>query len=226
MAIPIVVPIVVAVLVSGGTAAGGVYLYDRFTHTDIEQIVKAVQKNKPGEFAFLRDIYFKNYPEHGNAEFYGFLDYFIAGVVTMRAEGELTYADYEGDNILAVQKVYDTYSVNAVLPEWDVIYYGFRLMITAAWDDKTGREWLKDSETQGFVKTMRNAWVRARQIQSEIKKDPEFKNEFSEFWLEQNATYESASRKLDSALPGGLNKSNIIVGIGILLGVAFLAIKR
>jgi len=226
MALPLVVPIIITIAVSGSVTAGGLYLYDRFNNTDIDQIVRSVALGRPTEYKFLREIYFQNYPEHGNAEFRGFLDYLLAGIVCMRAEGELKYSDYETANHQAVQKVYDSYTLNNVRPTWDIIYYSFNLLVKTAYEDSAGRQWLVAAESQGFIKTIRNAYQRNKNLAEKIKIDPEFKNEYSEFWNRENATYESAGKKFENATDGFLNKNNMAL-LGLAgLGVAFLLARR
>ena len=237
MPLPLIVPVIITIAVSASATAGGLCLYDRFTNTDLDQIVRAVKLSRSQDFAFLRQIYFENYPGHGDAEFRGFLDYFLAGVVCMRAEGELKYSDYETASHQAIQKVYDSYTLNKARPAWDLIYWSFKHLVQYTYESGakdafagSGRQWLIDAESQGFIKTIRNAYQRNRNLAEKIKTDPEFKNEFSEFWYKENATYESAGRKFENefenATGGFFNRGNMIL-LGLIgIGVVFICAKR
>jgi len=196
MAIPLIVPIVAGIIVGGGAVGTSVYVV--FSDSNIEDIVKSVKNAKyPHEYDFLRQIYFENYPKHTDEHFNGFLEWFIAGVVSMRAAGELAYSDYANTNELAIQKVWDTYKVNNPKPTFDVIYYAFNLLIRTAWETEKGMKALKNAETQNFIQTMRNA------IQRKIYngKETEFVNEYSQQWMTENASGKAALEKAAEAMP-------------------------
>jgi len=222
MALPLIVPIAAAIIVGGGAAGTAVYFV--FSDSDIEDIVKSVKNAKyPNEYNFLRQIYFEEYPKHTDDHFNGFLEWFVAGVVSMRAAGELAYADYENTNDLAIEKVWDTYKANDIKPTYNLIYYAFNLLIREAWQTEKGMKALKNAETQNFVQTMRNA------IQRKIYdgKETEFVNDYSLQWMQENATGKAALEKAEAELPsiGSAGKLLLpVLAIGGLL--VFFSAKR
>jgi hypothetical protein len=226
MIIPLIVPLAISGVVAGG---GAVWLF--LTNGDIDDVILAMRKKdsngyrngiKTGnstDYEVLREIYMDNFPKHGEEEFIGFMQWFVAGVVLMRMRGDIGYDSYESDNQriidAAVYKVRKSYEDNNVDIEPTLVSYAFEFLIRSAWATSKGHTNLIEAEKQNALKTLKNAWD---------MKAYDKKSEAAEEWEEQNATVAAAIDKAGEGIGfamGSFAKPLIyIVGAVIVLKLA------
>lgn len=227
-ALPVILIVAIVVAVAGLTTVAWL----NWSDTVIENIVDAATSYDSAFFGIDRDngnlekmrqAYKESYPHHSEQQFLGYLDYFIQGVVCMRFHGELTYNEYANPTENTYQKIWNTYIANDPMPEYKAIKAAFDYIIKECWNREggEGQRLLVKAENLGIMDTLKQAWQDAKAAQERMKIDPDFRNEFTEEWRQENAEIGAAAAKLQekmsSALPDFVNVGNIALIGGIVV---------